>query len=86
VGEFARRGCTDLAGVDVSSRMIDEVRRALKPGGLLYVSDLHHSPPGRLAELLAGFESVDVRTMAVRTMNGHSAGGVQLLVREGAAT
>ncbi|MGW7205571.1 class I SAM-dependent methyltransferase [Streptomyces sp. NPDC054837] len=41
----------------------------------------HHSRE-RLGALLAGFETVDTRVIPVRTMNGHTSKGIQMLARK----
>lgn len=93
-----------------------EVRRLLRPGGMLYLSDMplqadsrnriryardaprfgtygvfetddgavvRHHDKQRLGALLAGFETVATATIAISTMNGHPAAGVQMLARVG---
>ncbi|MFJ8360075.1 class I SAM-dependent methyltransferase [Streptomyces sp. NPDC093984] len=105
---------TGVPGDEAQHRLIAELNRILKPGGMLYVSDLllqddernrsryrrharhygsygvfetgdgvvcrHHSRE-RLSTLLAGFETVDTRTITVSTMNGHESKGIQVLAR-----
>ncbi|MEV6484001.1 class I SAM-dependent methyltransferase [Streptomyces sp. NPDC051576] len=100
---------------EAQHRLIAELNRVLKPGGILYISDLllqddernrrrydrytarygnygvfetddgavcrHHSR-GWLTTLLSGFETIDLRTMAVPTMNGHESTGIQILARK----
>ncbi|MEV6058000.1 class I SAM-dependent methyltransferase [Streptomyces sp. NPDC052107] len=106
---------TCVPGDKAQHRLIAELNRVLKPGGILYISDLllqddarnrsrfdrhadrngsygvfetddgvvcrHHSREW-LAALLAGFETVDTRTITVLTMNGHESSGIQVLARK----
>ncbi|WP_353946707.1 class I SAM-dependent methyltransferase [Streptomyces sp. HUAS MG91] len=109
---------TCVPGDDAQRRLIGELRRVLRPGGTLYLSDLplqddarnrgrydrdadrfggygvfetsdgavcrHHSREW-LTALLAAFDTVATRTVAVATMNGHRSTGIQLLARVPAA-
>jgi SAM-dependent methyltransferase len=104
-----------MPGDDAQRTLIAELRRVLKPGGLLYISDMplqddvhnraryasltarygvygvfetddgaicrHHSNDW-LSALLVGFDSVQTRHIAVTTMNGHRAVGIQFLARK----
>lgn len=104
---------------EAQQRLITELHRILKPGGILYVSDLllqddernrrryshhanlhdrygvfetddgavcrHHSREW-LTTLLADFETISTRTIAVPTMNGHESTGIQVLARKPTAT
>ncbi|MFI6644682.1 class I SAM-dependent methyltransferase [Streptomyces sp. NPDC050504] len=112
---------TCVPGDAAQRLLVAELERVLRPGGLLYVSDLllqedarnreryrshaeHYGESGSsygvfetgdgavcrhharewLAALLAGFETVDTRTVAVATMNGNGNGstGIQIIARK----
>ena len=105
---------TCIPADDDQDAVMDELRRLVAPGGLIYVSDLplqtdarnqaryeqararfgvhgvfetddgaivRHFAEPRLRALLAGFEPVASRRVAVMTMNGHGAEAIQFLAR-----
>lgn len=52
--------------------------------GVFETSDgavVHHHSAARLRDLLAEFETLETQTVALHTMNGHAATGVQILAR-----
>ncbi|MDR3082194.1 MAG: class I SAM-dependent methyltransferase [Streptomyces sp.] len=106
---------TCVPGDEAQRQLISELDRVLKPGGILYISDLllqdderNRDRYGRHADrygsygvfetsdgavcrhhtrqwfstLLAGFRTIDTRTITVPTMNGHESTGIQILARK----
>lgn len=106
---------TCIPGDEAQHRLIAELNRILKPGGILYISDLllqddernrsrydrhadhygsygvfetgdgavcRHHPREWFSALLAGFQTIDTRTITVATMNGHESIGIQILARK----
>ncbi|MDN3027064.1 class I SAM-dependent methyltransferase [Streptomyces sp. S.PB5] len=106
---------TCVPGDEAQHRLIAELNRILKPGGILYISDLllqddernrnrygrhadhygsygvfetgdgavcRHHPREWFSTLLAGFQTIDTRTITVPTMNGHESTGIQILARK----
>ncbi|MFK0160064.1 SAM-dependent methyltransferase, partial [Streptomyces sp. NPDC090493] len=45
-----------------------------------------HHPRERFSTLLAGFQTIDTRTITVPTMNGHESTGIQILARKPTST
>nr|WP_202919571.1 class I SAM-dependent methyltransferase [Streptomyces adustus] len=107
---------TCIPGDDAQRRLASELSRVLRPGGILYLSDLllqndernrdryarfaerygtygvfetgdgavcRHHPIDWFTSLLADFEITGARRIAVATMNGHEAEGIQILARHG---
>lgn len=105
---------TCVAGDQAQVDLIARLHGLLRPGGLLYLSDMplqtdernlaryaegarrfgdygvfqtedgaimRHHDDRRLADLLGAFERVAYRTVSIRTLNGHAATAVQLLMR-----
>ena len=99
---------------EAQAAVLREVRRLLRPGGLLFISDMplqdearsrgrydawkragaygvfdtgdggvvRHHGDAHVAGWLNGFEPISTRRVALKTMNGNSAIGVQLVARK----